>query len=117
MDKSWQRNFLAFLALVGAIMGTVSYFYTPKSSREPAAESAAAELEARLESERKTILEFVIARTSTAESKLDAIANTLQDFKVETREGLKKLDDRIYEMQRRKSASAEAVEVENIDGG
>ena len=111
MDKSWQKNLLAFLGLTAAILAVAAYFFP---FGKGAKIETPADLEARLQSERKTILEFVAARTQNAEIKLDAIANSLQDLKMETRDGIKKLDDRLYELQREKVTRGYGMEP---DGG
>lgn len=104
MDKSWQKNLLAFLGLVAAVLAIVAYVYPLGKPAEAGITQEA--LDNRLQSEREQIAQFVLARTAAAEGKLTDIQGSLQDFKMEMREGFKKLDDRIYQMQKERAVSA-----------
>ncbi len=102
MDKTWQKNLAAFLGLLTAIFGVIAYFHplTPEAPLPP----RPVNLDARLQVEREMIFKFVNLRTASAEIKLDDLKGSIQDFKTEMRESFKKLDDRIFEMQRRHAA-------------
>jgi uncharacterized membrane protein len=117
MDQKWLKNFFAFATLVGIIVGAVAYLRNDDApARASTTQPGQEELDRRLAMERTAIQAFVIAKTSAAESKLDSISASIQDFKMETREALKKLDDRLYEMQRKRSAASVRFDAEGEGG-
>lgn len=108
MDKSFQRNLMFFLGMISAIGGAFFYFKPGEDLKAQASIiDKHPDIEERLQTERKTVMSMVFARTATAEAKLDDLKSTLHDFRQESREMFKKLDDRIYELQRRSASLSE----------
>jgi len=108
MDKAWQKNLLAFLGLIAAVFSVFAYLRTATGSESHQTsygiESKLDALELKIEKSKGEILSEMAIRRSARDKEINTLSSNFNEKFIIIMQGINKLDDRLYEMQQKKTA-------------
>lgn len=107
------KHFMALSGIVGVFFG--AYFYLSSGPAESIKENRA-DLERKIESERGRVLAYVDEKDAAKTQQIQAINQNFNDKFGIMMKMLERIDDRVYDLQREKSQSAENFGAQSTGG-